>query len=171
MFVCHLSPPLLDLFVDEIERNQVYKRPEGNISSMSILFITLVRGWMAGKSIETMLRESGNHVFLVCQIRTKKMFSSWRNYILKIWKFWEKKWKIKKFNTIKYFFYCIFFENLYFSNIFENISKTFQKHRKIFFQNQNSPWWKIFFVRIFFKVQEKVLSFPTHPTRSESEQY
>ena len=59
----------------------------------------------------------------------------------------QKKLKnIKFFNTIKYFFYTFFSKKLF----FKYFRKYFQKLQKIFFQNQNSPWWKNIFRLDFF---------------------
>ena len=87
--------------------------------------------------------------------------------------------KFKKNQDEKYFFIMenfdfekICFEIFYIGKIFFTkgifeISKIFFKNfKKYFFKMKILHDEKIFFVRIFFKLQEKVVSFPTHPTRT-----
>ena len=87
------------------------------------------------------------------------------------WKFWKYFWKFKNSFSKKYFSYINWIlkfckENYFLLKEFLKFQKYFQKIQKIFFQIKILHDEKIFFVRIFFKVQEQVVSFPTRRTRA-----
>ena len=100
-------------------------------------------------------------------LRLKK--SPDEKYIFFMEKFdFEKKIRLFFKKVRDFFFKNFHIEKKYFHR---NFLRFFEKSPIFFFKIKFLHDEKIFFVRIFFKVQEDVLSFPTQPTRSESDKY